>query len=122
MISAEREAALAIEQEKDAIIDLVKDGYDKQIASLETLSSKYMEALNAEKDLYDYQKNIQKQTKDILTLRKRIASLQGDTSEEARSRRQQLQVQLKDAPCLNQSIFQNHNFSKFLPCHKYILP
>ena len=50
LIDKERELALAIRQEQDAIIDLIRDGYQKQLDSLSELTSKYMEALNAEKD------------------------------------------------------------------------
>ena len=36
--------------EKQAIVDLIKEGYDKQLESLDALTNKYMEALQAEKD------------------------------------------------------------------------
>ena len=97
LLNLQREAINAAEQEKDAILDLVREGYDKQLESMNTLIEKYMEALQAEKDLYDYQKNLSKQTKEIATLRKRIAAYAGDVSEEARSKVQQLTVQLQDA-------------------------
>lgn len=83
--------------EKQAIIDLIKEGYDKQLESLQTLIDKYMEALQAEKDLYDYQKNIEKQTKNVAQLRKQLAAYANDTSQEGRMRLQQLTVQLEEA-------------------------
>ncbi len=49
-LAKQREAITAAEQEKDAIVDLIQEGYDKQLSSLDELSSKYMEALQAEKD------------------------------------------------------------------------
>ena len=97
LIEREREAIQAIEEEKQAILDLVKDGYDKQLESLSELSSKYMEALNAEKDLYDYQKSMAKKTKDLIKLRKQLAAYANDTSEEARGRIQRLTVELQEA-------------------------
>lgn len=97
LLEAQRSSIEAAENEKDAILDLVREGYDKQLESLEELSSKYMEVLQREKDIYDYNKNIAKQTKDIATLRKRMAALAGDNSEEAKSRMQQISVQLKEA-------------------------
>lgn len=36
--------------EREAIVQLVQEGYDKQLESLDALTSKYMEALQAEKD------------------------------------------------------------------------
>ena len=97
LIEKQRESIQAVENEKQAIIDLIQDGYDKQLESMETLISKYMEALNAEKSLYDYQKNIKKQTKDILKLRKQMAAYANDTSEEARGKLQRLTVELQEA-------------------------
>ena len=97
LIEKQRESIQAIQEEKQAILDLVREGYDKQLSSLEELSSKYMEALNAEKSLFDYQKSVKKQTKDILNLRKQMAAYANDTSEEARGKLQQLTVQLQEA-------------------------
>ncbi|MCR4720913.1 MAG: hypothetical protein K5655_04225 [Lachnospiraceae bacterium] len=50
LLSLQRDQIEATEAEKDAIINLVREGYDKQLSSLEELTSKYMEALQAEKD------------------------------------------------------------------------
>lgn len=83
--------------EREAILSLVKDGYDKQLQSLEAITSKYMEALNAERDLYQYQKNIAKQTKNIANIRKMMSAYAGDMSEEARAKMQTLTVQLEEA-------------------------
>lgn len=82
--------------EREAIVDLVNDGYQKQLQSLDALSTKYMEALQSEKDLYNYQKNIAKQTKNIANIRKQIMAYSGD-DEESRMRVQQLRVQLEEA-------------------------
>ena len=83
--------------EREAILSLVKDGYDKQLQSLQAITDKYMEARQAEKDLYDYQKNIAKQTKNIANLRKQMQAYVGDMSEEARAKMQTLTVQLEEA-------------------------
>ena len=83
--------------EREAIVSLVRDGYDKQLQSLDALTSKYMEAKNAEKDLYDYQKSIAKQTKNISDIRKQMVAYAGDTSQEAKNKLQQLKVSLEEA-------------------------
>ena len=93
----QREAISNYNEEKQAILDLVREGYDKQLESLQSLIDKYMEAANAEKDLYDYQKNMEKQTKNIANLRKQMTAYANDTSEEARTKLQQLTVQLQEA-------------------------
>ena len=93
----QREIIQNYNDEKQAILDLVREGYDKQLESLQSLIDKYMEAVNAEKDLYDYQKNMEKQTKNISNLRKQMAAYANDTSEEAKMKLQQLSVQLQEA-------------------------
>ena len=83
--------------EREAIIELVKDGYDKQLQSLQAISDKYLEAAQNSKELYDYQKNLAKQTKNIANIRKQISAYAGDLSEEARGKLQTLTVQLEEA-------------------------
>ena len=50
---------------------------------LQELINAKKEALQAEKDLHDYQKSIQEKTKDINTIQTQIAAYSGDTSQEA---------------------------------------
>ena len=50
LIQRQREAIQAVEDEKQAILDLIREGYDKQLESMQTLIDKYMEALQKEKD------------------------------------------------------------------------
>ncbi|MCM1115893.1 MAG: hypothetical protein NC397_10410, partial [Clostridium sp.] len=82
---------------KDSIIDLCENALNAQLNALNDLISKYKDALNAEEDLYQYQKKIKEQTETIASLMKQQAALQGDKSEEARARLQQIEVKLKDA-------------------------
>ena len=51
VIEQQREYTNSVEATKNAIISLVKEGYDKQLESLSELSSRYMDALQSEKDL-----------------------------------------------------------------------
>lgn len=97
LLSLQREQIEATESEKDAIVDLIREGYDKQLDSLQTLIDKYVEALESSKSLYDYEKSISQKTKDIAKTRKMLAAYATDTSEEARSRMQQLTVQLEES-------------------------
>lgn len=96
-IEAQRESVLAAYEEKNAIIDLIKDGYDKASDALSKLIDKRKEALEAEKDLHDYQKSVQEKSDKVTELEKQKAAYANDTSEEAKSKVQQLEVNLKEA-------------------------
>lgn len=96
-IEAQRESVLAAYDEKNAIIDLIKDGYDKASDALSKLIDKRKEALEAEKDLHDYQKSIQEKSDKVTELEKQKAAYANDTSEEAKKQVQQIEVNLKDA-------------------------
>lgn len=97
LIRAQQEAIKSAESEKQAIKDLVADGYNVMIDALQEIIDKRKEALDAQKDLYDYEKNISKQTKNILNLEKQRLALQGDNSEEAKAQLQQITVKLDEA-------------------------
>ena len=96
-IEAQRESVLAAYDEKNAIIDLIKDGYDKASDALSKLIDKRKEALEAEKDLHDYQKSIQEKSDKVTELEKQKNAYANDASEEAKSKVQQLEVNLKEA-------------------------
>lgn len=96
-IEAQRESVLAAYDEKNAIIDLIKDGYDKASDALSKLIDKRKEALEAEKDLHDYQKSVQEKSDKVTELEKQKAAYANDASEEAKKQVQQIEVNLKDA-------------------------
>lgn len=96
-IEAQRESVLAAYDEKNAIIDLIKDGYDKASDALSKLIDKRKEALEAEKDLHDYQKSIQEKSDKVTELEKQKKAYDNDASEEAKKQVQQIEVNLKDA-------------------------
>lgn len=96
-IEAQRESVLAAYEEKNAIIDLIKDGYDKASDALSKLIDKRKEALEAEKDLHDYQKSVQEKSDKVTELEKQKNAYANDASEEAKSKVQQLEVNLKEA-------------------------
>lgn len=97
LIKAQQDAINAANGEKNAIKDLISEGFDAELSSLQGLIDKYEEALDSEADLYTYQKNVKDQTDNIASLQKQILSYQGDTSEEGRLKLQQAQAKLKDA-------------------------
>ena len=97
LLNLQRESISAAEDEKQAIVDMVEEGIDLELDSLNELIETYKESLNSAKNLYDYQKKISSQTSEIASLRKQLSAYSGDTSEENRARLQKLQVSLAEA-------------------------
>lgn len=97
LLKLQQDSILAAEKEKQAIVDLVKEGIDLQLESLKELIDTYEESLDSAKNLYDYQNQINDKTSDISTLQKQLAAYEGDTSEETKAKIQQIQVDLKEA-------------------------
>lgn len=97
LLELQRESILNAEEEKEAMIDLVKEGVELQIEAMQDLIDKKNEALDKEKELYDYQKSIEEKSKRVKDIEKQLSSIQGDDSEENRKNIQELQNQLKEA-------------------------
>lgn len=97
LIDKQQEAIKSSISEKDAIKDLVNDGYNNLLDALQKVIDKQKESLNAEKSLHDYQRTVAEQTATIAQLQKRLLALQGDNSESGQSQRQSINTQLKDA-------------------------
>lgn len=97
LLESQRDAILAAEDEKDAIVDLVKEGIELELDALQDLIDKYTDSMDSAKDLYDYQKKVAEQAETITSIEKQLSAYEGDTSEEARATIQQLKVDLKDA-------------------------
>lgn len=97
LLEAQRDCILAAEDEKQAIVDMVKEGIELELSALQELITSYTDALDSAKDLYDYQKKIKDQTSEIASLQKQLAAYSGDTSEETKATIQKIQVDLADA-------------------------
>lgn len=97
LLESQRDSILAAEDEKQAIIDMVREGIELELDSLRELIDTYTESLDSAKDLYDYQKKVKQQTAEIASLQKQLSAYSGDTSEETRATMQKLQVDLSDA-------------------------
>lgn len=92
-----RDTVSASEDAVKANQDLYSEAFKKHLDYLSKLIDKYKDALSVMKSTYEYAKNINEQTKNIGNLEKQLAAYQGDTSEEARKKRQELQNQLNAA-------------------------
>lgn len=97
LLELQQESILAANDEREAIRDLVEDGINAELESLDELISKYLEARNEAKDLYEYEREIAEKQKEIADLEKQLAAYQGDNSEEGAANRQDLQNQLNEA-------------------------
>ena len=97
LLSLQRDAISAAEDEKIAVQSLVSEGIEKELDALKELVDEYKESLDSAKDLYDYQNKLSEKSADIASLQKQIAAYAGDTSEENRSRLQKLQKELADS-------------------------
>lgn len=96
LLELQQESILAAEDEKEAIKDLVEDGINKQLDSLQELINKYNDMMDAQKDMYDYQKEIAEKQKKINEVEKQFLSFQGDDSEEGAATRQELKNELNE--------------------------
>jgi DNA repair exonuclease SbcCD ATPase subunit len=97
LLELQRESILAAQGEMQAIKDLKNEYYDNLLDVLQKLIDKKKEALNAEKDLYSYQKNIAEKSQNINSLKKQLMAYEGDNTEETQAKVQKLQLELKNA-------------------------
>lgn len=97
LLELQRKSILAAEDEKKAMIDLVKDGIEAQLDSLKDLMDAYTDSLDSAKDLYDYQKKVKEQSDEIASLQKQLSAYAGDNSEETKATIQKIQVDLSKA-------------------------
>lgn len=97
LLELQQESIIAAEDEKEAIVNLVKEGIEKQLESLDKLIDKYLDAINSQKELYDFQKDITKKQEEVDSLRKQLVAYSGDDSEEGSVRRQETENKLKEA-------------------------
>ncbi len=97
LIQLQQESIKNAYAEKDAVKSLVEEGINIHLSKLKELIDDYKKAQQESKSLYEYQKNISKQTENIGNLRKQLNAYVGDTSEEARATIQKLSKSLEDA-------------------------
>ena len=90
------DAVSATKTARDAIIDLIKDGIEKETDAMDELISKRKDDLDKQKEYYDFQKKMNDQSKDMNKVRAQLVALEGDDSLEATAKRRKLESQLKD--------------------------
>lgn len=95
--SAQNSAVQSTKEAKDAILSLVKDGIQAEIDAKKKLVDETKAALDAERDLHDYQNSISEKQDNISKLERQIAALSNSTNREDIAQRLQLQNQLAEA-------------------------
>lgn len=91
--------------------------YAAELDCLQDIINKRKELLQTEKDEYDYRRTIEEKTKNIGVLAKQIHALNGDDSEAAKTKIQQLRVSLDDA----QKDLQDTEYDRWLSDQQTIL-
>lgn len=97
LLEAQRDSILAAEDEKEAIVDLVRDGIDLELEALQDLIDSYEDSLDSARDLFEYTKKVKEQTAEVTKLQKQLSAYQGDDSEENKARLQKITVDLSEA-------------------------
>ena len=103
LIDEQYNYATAVNDTEQSIADMYSNSIDAAEEYVNTLVDGYndyidtvKDALDAERDLYDFKKNVQKQTKDIATLERRIASLSGSANASDIAERRRLEAELAE--------------------------
>lgn len=112
LLKLQQESIESARDEKDAIKDLIQDGNDALVESMNDRIDAYEDALDAAKDLYDYQKKVADSTKEIASLEKRLNAYQGNDSEEARAKIQSIKVELEEAKANLEETQMEHQISE----------
>ena len=97
LIKAQQDAINSSISEKNALKDLVQEGYDTFLDKLDEVIQKYKDLMSQQKDAYDYEKSIAEKTKALNALEKQYSAAQGDNSEEGKKNIQQLKDQINTA-------------------------
>lgn len=97
LINTYQQEVTGAKEAKQAVSDLIVNGYNKQAIALQKLIDKKKQSLEVEKSEYEYQKTITEKTKNLSNLEKQQKLLGGNNSEEARAKRQSLEEQIRQA-------------------------
>lgn len=92
---SQMDAVSAVKSYKDAIIDVIKNGIEKETEAMEELISKRKEDLDMQKEYYDFQKEMSDKSSEINRIKAQISAISGSDSLEDKQRLRSLQSQLK---------------------------
>ena len=90
----QRKASNELSKYKKAVIDVVKEGIDKQTDAMEKYIKAQKEAISQEERYEDYLERVNETQKQINSIRAQLASMSGDDSGSAKAKRQYLNDEL----------------------------
>lgn len=102
---------------QDNIKSIVEQSLESLESAIDVIISKYEDALDAEKDVYDYQKTVEEKTKTLNSLRKQMIALSGNDTEENQATLQKLSDQIKNA----QDDLNETEYDKYISDQKKLL-
>lgn len=91
------DAQKAMVELKKSYVDVVKNGIQKEIDAYSKLIEKRKESLSQEKNMYDFQKQLNDKNKTVEEITRKIAALDGDYSQAAIVQRRKLDSELLQA-------------------------
>lgn len=97
LVKSYQDCVKGAEDEKFSIISLIENGYTALSNKIKNLISDYEDLLDKQSDAYNYSESINEKTKALSDLRKQLVAISGDTSEETRAKKQELNQSLNDA-------------------------
>lgn len=104
LVKGQWDAVNSAESLEDAIIDLNKTRVDEEIKVIEDeidaydkLTQAQIDALDAAKDLHDYEQSIAEKTKAVTDMERQLAAMQNDNTSATVAKRKQLEEQLAEA-------------------------
>lgn len=86
----------AIIDMKEAQIDALEEGYNKEIEAMSELIELRKEELDAQRDLYDFNKKVKNQKRELSEIDRRIASLSGSTADADIAELRKLQAERRE--------------------------
>lgn len=107
----------AVYELRDALKSVIEDGLNAEMDAIQKMIDKVKQELSDASNLREYQKTIEKQTKNIASLERQIAAKSGDVSEAGRATLQKLKVQLEDA----RSELEDTEYDKYIEDQERIL-
>lgn len=81
---------------KDSIIDLVKEGINREVDAMQELVDARQEALDKQREYYDFNEKMKDQTSEINSIEAQIQALRGNDSVEAQTKLRQLESQKRE--------------------------
>lgn len=104
LVDGQWDCVNSAEQLESSIIDLNKIRINEEIKTIEDeidayrkLTDAQIEALDAAKDLHDYEQSIAEKTKAVTDIQRQLAAMQNDNTASTVARRKQLEEQLAEA-------------------------